>query len=268
MSSLEELIASIEEKGLLEPVVVRPVENGFEVVAGNRRLEACRRLKMHRIPCHIVELDDRGAFEVSLVENVQHETMNPIDEARAFKRYIDDYGYGGVSELARKIGKSQEYVSNRLRLLSLLKKVREEVIRRRITSSAAEEFASLDDNDASKVVEMIRERHLSTREVRRIVRYYRRTSQQGGPSSFSELDARHADASERRARRIDRALARAVASLKMDMNRLSDVIDDVEDENDEWIVREILFQCRTGLNGQTERLLRFRKRFMRAGGRR
>ena len=143
MGSLEELVASIEKKGLLEPIVVRPgvepihlhadldgllepivvrpVENGSEVVAGNRRLEACRRLKMHRIPCHIVELDDREAFEVSLVENVQHETMNPVDEARAFKRYVDDYGYGGVSELARKIDKSQEYVSNRLRLLKLPK---------------------------------------------------------------------------------------------------------------------------------------------------
>jgi ParB family chromosome partitioning protein len=265
MGSLEELIASIEEKGLLEPIVVRPVENGFEVVAGNRRLEACRRLKMHRIPCHIVELDDRGAFEVSLVENVQHETMNPIDEARAFKRYIDDYGYGGVSELARKIGKSQEYVSNRLRLLSLPRKVREEVIRRRITPSAAQELASLDDDYASEVVEIIRERHLSTREVRRIAKYYCRKSQQGetSSSSFPDLDARHPDASERRIRRIDRALAKAVASLKMDMYRLSDVIDDVEDEDDEWTVREILLQCRAGLNEQIERLLRFRKSFMR-----
>jgi len=266
MGSLEELVASIEEKGLLEPIVVRPVENGFEVVAGNRRLEACRRLKMRKVPCHIVELDDREAFEVSLVENVQHETMNPIDEARAFKRYIDDYGYGGVSELARKIGKSQEYVSNRLRLLSLPKKVREEVIRRRITPSAAQELASLDDNDAGEVVEMIRERHLSTREVRRIVMRRRQTSQQGEPSSFSDLNARHPDASERRARRIDRALARAVASLKMDMNRLSDVIDDVEDEDEECVVRELLLQCRAGLNEQMENLLRFRKRLMRGGG--
>ena len=190
MGSLGELIASIEEKGLLEHVVVRPVENGFEIVAWNRRLEACRRLKMGRIPCHIVELDDREAFEVSLVENVQRETMNPIDEARAFKKYVDDYGYGGVSELARKIGKSQEYVSNRMRLLSLPKKVRDEAIRRRITSSAAQELAPLDEKDASEVVEMIRERHLSMREVRRIVKYRQTSQQRGGPSfSPSDLDA-------------------------------------------------------------------------------
>ena len=224
---------------------------------------------MGRIPCHIVELDDREAFEVSLVENVQHETMNPIDEARAFKRYVDDYGYGGVSELARKIGKSQEYVSRRVQLLSLPKKIREEVMRRRITSSAAQELASLDDKDANEVVEIIHEQHLSMREVRRIVKHHRQTSQQqqGEPSSY-DLDAHHPDASERRTRRIDRALARAVASLRMDTSRLSDLIDDVEDEGedeDEWVVRELLFQCRRGLNEQMENLLRFRKRLMRAG---
>ena len=265
MGSLEELIASIEEKGLLEPIVVRPVENGFEVVAGNRRLEACRRLKMCKVPCHIVELDDREAFEVSLVENVQHETMNPIDEARAFKKYIDDYGYGGVSDLARKIGKSQEYVSNRLRLLSLPKEAQEEVIRRRITSSAAQELASLDDNIVREVIEIGREQHLTVREVRRIVKHHRQTSQQGAPSySFFDLFANYPDPWERRARRIDRALARAVASLKMDKYRLGDVIDYLGNEKDEWIVREILLEYIRRLNEQIDMLLRFRKRLMRA----
>jgi ParB family chromosome partitioning protein len=135
--------------------------------------------------------------------------MNPVDEARAFRRYVDDYGYGGVSELARKIGKSQEYVSNRLRLLSLPRKVREEVIRRLITPSAAQELASLDD-DTSEVVEMIREQHLSTREVRRIVKHHRQTSQQGEPS-FPDLHDRYPEASESMTRMIDRALARVVA---------------------------------------------------------
>ena len=116
-------------------------------------------------------------------------------------------------------------------------------------------------------MEVIREQHLSTREIRRIVKHYN-ASQQQEEQPFSDLDARHPDASERRTRRIDRALARAVASLKMDMYRLSDVIDDVDDEDgEEWIVRELLFQCRTGLNEQMENLLRFRKRLMRAGGR-
>jgi len=265
IGSLEELIASIKEKGLLEPIVIRPVENGFEVVAGNRRLEACRRLKMRKVPCHIVELDDREAFEVSLVENVQRETIDPIDEARAFKRYIDDYGYGGVSELARKIGKSQEYVSNRLRLLKLPKEVQEEVIRRRITPSLAQELASLSGNVIHEVMEISRERHLTIREVRRIAKYHRKTSQHAEPSSsYFDLDANYSDPWETRTRKIDRSLAKAVASLKMDKYRLGDVIDNLKEEGEEWIVKELLLEAITALNAQIDTLLRFKKRCMRA----
>ena len=89
----EELMNSIEEKGLLEPVVVRPVQEGFEVVAGNRRLEACRKLRWRTMTCHVVELTDRESLEVSIIENVQRETLNPIDEATALKKYVDEFGY-------------------------------------------------------------------------------------------------------------------------------------------------------------------------------
>lgn len=101
-------MSSIQQKGLLEPIVVRPVEKAFEVVAGNRRFEACKKLGWRSIPCHVVELDDKEAFEVSILENVQRETLNPIEEGRAYRNYVDECGYGGESELARKIGKSQE----------------------------------------------------------------------------------------------------------------------------------------------------------------
>src|SRR3972149_7197149 len=133
LGDLDELMASISKVGLLQPIVVRPVEEGYEVVAGNRRFEACRRLGWIKIPCHIVELDDKEAFEVSLVENVQRNMLNPVEEAEAFRRYVEDYGWGGVSELARQIGKSQVYVSKRLRLLSLPKEVRAGIARRNIS---------------------------------------------------------------------------------------------------------------------------------------
>jgi ParB family chromosome partitioning protein len=80
LGQLDELISSIEEKGLLEPIVVRPVEDGFEVVAGHRRLEACKRLGWRKIPCHIIELDDREAYEVSLI------VYNSFSEKTHFQR--------------------------------------------------------------------------------------------------------------------------------------------------------------------------------------
>lgn len=261
MGSLGELAASIKEKGLLEPIVVRPADGGFEVVAGNRRLEACKRLGLRSIPCHVTDLGDREAFEVALVENIQHETMNAIDEARAFEKYVDEYGYGGISELAAKIGKSQGYVSNRIRLLSLPKGVKEEVIRRRISPSVAQELVSLGDGGEDEIVEIIRERHLSMREVRRIVKGRRgQESQRQKETLASDLDAPLPDLTEGGAQTVDRALAKALASMRMDMYRLGEAIGDVSDQ---WMVSELLIQCRATLNEQIDSLLRFRKKLHR-----
>ena len=260
MGSLDELAASIDEKGLLEPIVVRPIATGFEVVAGNRRLEACKRIGMRSIPSHVVDLDDREAFEMSLVENIQHETMNAIDEASAFKKYVEDFGYGGISELGKKIGKSQGYISNRIRLLALPKGVREDVIRRRISPSVAQELVSFDGGNGD-IVELIREHHLSMREVRRIVKGgHGQSLQMAEGVEPSDLDSRALDFTEKRAQTAERAFSRAVASLRMDTYRLGEVIDDV---GDQWVVTEILSQCRATLNGQIDNLLKFRKKLLR-----
>ena len=103
-----ELTSSIRQQGLLEPIVVRPLDDGFEVVAGNRRLDACKKAGMRKISCNILYLSDKEAYEVSLIENVQHKTLDAIEEAEAFKSYVEEYGYGGESELASRIGKSQQ----------------------------------------------------------------------------------------------------------------------------------------------------------------
>jgi ParB family chromosome partitioning protein len=111
VTELRDLAESIKQFGLLQPIVVRPMINEYEVVAGNRRLAASSQLRLRKISCHVMELTDKEAFEVGLVENIQHHTMNAIEEAIAFSKYVDDFGWGGVSELARQIGKSQEYVT-------------------------------------------------------------------------------------------------------------------------------------------------------------
>jgi len=222
-------------------------------------------LGMRSIPCHIVDLDDREAFEVSLVENIQHETMNPIDEARAFKKYADDFGYGGITQLAEKIGKSQAYISNRIRLLALPKGVREDVIRRRISPSVAQELVSLGDNEADEFVELIHERHLSMREVRRMVRRHRGDELEPRDwLSASDLEVPTPDQADLMAQRADRAIARAVASMRMDSYRLGEVIDDVADQ---WVLTETLLPCKSSLNKQIDTLLRFRKKFMRESAR-
>ncbi len=253
------LMASIQDKGLLEPIIVRPAGDEFEVVAGMRRYEACKRLGWRRVPAHVVELDDREAFEVSLLENIQRETLNPIEEARAFRNYVEEFGYGGETELARKIGKSQEYVSKRIGLLSLPQRVQDQIMRRRIAPSVAQELTLLNDEDAEEMADEIGAKRLTLREVRHMIR--RRRSSDGGVEAGAPFVASDAEDLERRVRRVSRELNIAVASLGGAVVRLGEVADGLEDE---WLVREAIFVCRDSIREQMDNLTRLRRKVERA----
>jgi ParB family chromosome partitioning protein len=110
LDNLGELAESIRQHGLLQPIVVRPMPQFYEVVAGNRRFAATKLLGLRKISCHLVDLSDREAYEIALVENLQHRTMNPMEEAIAFSQYVASHGWGGVTDLSKRIGRSQEFV--------------------------------------------------------------------------------------------------------------------------------------------------------------
>jgi ParB family transcriptional regulator, chromosome partitioning protein len=249
---------SIQDKGLLEPIIVRPVEDGFEVVAGMRRFEACKRLGWRGLPAHVVELDDREAFEVSLLENIQRETLNPIEEARAFRNYVEEFGYGGETELARKVGKSQEYVSRRIGLLSLPQRVQDQIMRRRIAPSVAQELTMLNDDVAEELADEIGEEGLSLRDVRRIIRR-RQSGEKAGPEQ--DFLVNDPEAIERRVRRISRELNIAVASLRGAVVRLGEVAEGLEDE---WLVKDSIFVCRDTIREQIDSLTKLRRKIERA----
>ena len=250
------LMLSIRDRGLFEPIIVRPAGDGFEVVAGMRRYEACKKLGWRRVPAHVVELDDREAFEVSLLENIQRETLNPIEEARAFRNYVEEFGYGGETELARRIGKSQEYVSRRIGLLSLPQRVQDQIMRRRIAPSLAQELTLLNDEDAEEMADQIGTMGLSLREVRRILRRRRSKESQARPAdpSFIPPEVENLD---RRVRRVSRELNIAVASLGGAVVRLGEVAESLEDE---WLVREAIFVCRDNMREQMDTLTRLRRK--------
>ena len=114
---LAELCYSIKQKGLLHPIIVRMIEDGeYEIVAGTRRYNAFKMLGWRKILSHVVELDDKDALEVSLIENIHSKNLNPIEEARAFQDYVTNYGWGGISELAIRLGKSVSYVDKRINI--------------------------------------------------------------------------------------------------------------------------------------------------------
>ncbi|HUI24201.1 MAG TPA: ParB/RepB/Spo0J family partition protein [Nitrososphaerales archaeon] len=252
------LMQSIQDKGLLEPIIIRPVEDEFEVVAGMRRFEACKRLGWRRLPAHVVELSDREAFEVSLLENIQRETLNPIEEARAFRNYVEEFGYGGETELSRKIGKSQEYVSKRIGLLSLPQRVQDQIMRRRIGPSVAQELTMLNDDDAEEMAEEIGTEGLSLREVRRIIR---RKQAKGAAALDQGFLASDSEPVDRRVRRISRELNIAVASLGGAVVRLGEVAEGLEDE---WLVRDSIFVCRDNIRNQIDSLTKLKRKIERA----
>lgn len=254
------LMMSIQDKGLLEPIIVRPSTDGYEVVAGMRRYQACKKLGWRRVPAHVVELDDREAFEVSLLENIQRETLNPMEEARAFRGYVDEYGYGGETELARKIGKSQEYVSKRMGLLSLPQRVQDQIMRRRITPSVAQELTLLNDEDAEEMADEIGAHELTLREVRRIIRH-RQSKEASAGGDASGFGSPGRERLEKRVKRVSRELNIAVASLGGTVIRLGEVAENLENE---WVVRESIFICRDAIREQIENLTRLKRKYEKA----
>src|ERR671925_2394123 len=151
----ETLVSRIREHGLLQPILIRPLEHSFEIVAGHRRFHACRTLRWRFITAKIRELSDKQTYEIQLTENIQRKSMDPIEEAEAFRRYVVDFGWGGVSELAKKIGKSEEYVSHRIQLLRLSPEIKEQIIRSNLNVSQALELTTIPSDRQDEIVSYV-----------------------------------------------------------------------------------------------------------------
>ena len=144
-ATLEELAASIREHGVLQPILVRPLEDGeFQLIAGERRWRASKAAGLETIPALVEEIDDDTALEISIIENLQREDLTPLDEAGMYDRMVREHGYS-VRRLAQKLGKDKGYLENRLRLADAPEEVRELVSLRKDTLSHAYELMKVED---------------------------------------------------------------------------------------------------------------------------
>ncbi len=164
----ESLIISIREHGLIQPILIRPLSHGFEIVAGHRRYQACKSLRWRFIPCKIREMTNKQAFEIQLSENIQRKSMDPIEEAEAFRRYVIDFGWGGMSDLAKKIGKSEEYISHRIQLLKLSEEIKKKIVSNMLNVSKAIEISTIPIEKQSQIVGEIIENNLSVKRIREL----------------------------------------------------------------------------------------------------
>ncbi len=249
----DELIYSIKEKGLLQPIVVRSKGNYYEIVAGNRRYKACTTLGWRKIVCHVVELTDKEAFEVSLIENMQRRNMDPIEEAHAFKNYVLTSGWGGISELAAKIGKSVSYVDKRIRLLDLPDDILDSILKFEINRSAAEELLSIRDKRVqSKLAQVIRKRKLTSRQARELAKDH----DEGSVYDFDEkviFQKKFVDID----RVTQKSFDKSILAIRFAMNTLSTIMEHIEDN---WIVYEILMQHKNMLHAQIDLLIKEKRK--------
>lgn len=166
---LEELTASIRERGILQPIIVRSISgmlDAYEIIAGERRWRASQRAGLHDVPVVLVEADDREALEIAIVENVQRADLNAIEEAAGYERLIAEFSYT-QNDLARVIGKSRSHVANTLRLSKLPESVRNMVSEGSVSAGHARALLSVSEPElmARKIID----EGLSVRDIERIV---------------------------------------------------------------------------------------------------
>ncbi len=168
--ALEELSESIVQSGLIQPLVVRRVEERYELIAGERRLRASKMAGLKRVPVVVKDVSDAVAFALALIENIQREDLDPVEEAIAYKRLIDDFSFT-QAELAKQLGKSRSTIANAIRLLALPERVLDMVGDEDLSPGHARTLVGLEDEDlAHEVAERVRREGLTVRETEAITR--------------------------------------------------------------------------------------------------
>jgi ParB family chromosome partitioning protein len=172
--TLQDLADSISEQGVVQPIVVRPIGAGrYEIIAGERRWRAAQLAGLHDIPAVVREVDDRGAIAIALIENIQRENLNPIEEARALKRLVDEFDVTH-EEAAHAVGRSRAAVSNLLRLLDLEEDVKEMVERGELEMGHARALLALNGRRQVEAARQVVTRGLTVRATEGLVKALQR----------------------------------------------------------------------------------------------
>lgn len=166
---LNELISSIKEKGIVQPVLVRKSGAFYELIAGERRLRAAKSLGIEKIPAIIKDVADNDMLEISLIENIQREELNAMEEANAFNKFVTDFNYT-QEKIARALGKDRSTVANIIRLLGLPKKVQDFISKGMLTTGHAKAILGLaTEEDRLRVSNVVVKKGLSVRETEQLV---------------------------------------------------------------------------------------------------
>jgi len=197
-AKLDELAASIRTRGVLSPVIVRQTPDGYELVAGERRVRAAERAGLDRVPAVVREMSNAEMLEVALIENLQREDLNPVEEAEVYRRLVEEFNLT-QEEIASRVGKDRASVANTLRLLKLPPRIREDLIGGRLSAGHGRALLALEGRDLLlKAREAILRRSLSVRATELLVKRLkaapadRARRRQGGALAAAEEQLRRA----------------------------------------------------------------------------
>ncbi|MEL6586949.1 MAG: ParB/RepB/Spo0J family partition protein [Pseudomonadota bacterium] len=187
--ALSDLAASIAEKGILQPLIVRPASGdstGFEIVAGERRWRAAQRAGLHAVPAIVRNFDDTEVLEVAIIENIQRADLNAVEEAQGFRQLMDRFGHT-QDQLSKVLGKSRSHIANLMRLLKLPDPVL--ALLRDGALSAGHARALINADDPAKLAQMVVKQGLSVRETERLAQGQKTTSPKSQTTPPAEKDA-------------------------------------------------------------------------------
>ncbi len=180
--ALQELAESISKRGVIQPIIVRPHGGGFQIVAGERRWRAAQRAQLHRIPAIVRDFDEAETLEIALIENIQREDLNPIEEAKAYRKLIGQFDHSQEA-LARLVGKSRSHIANLMRLLDLPEGVQQAVTEQRLSMGHAR--ALIGAPDCEGLARTVEQKGLSVRDTEALVR----RSRKGGSAPVASARA-------------------------------------------------------------------------------
>ncbi|AUW56905.1 chromosome partitioning protein ParB [Sphingobium sp. SCG-1] len=179
-AALQELADSISKRGVVQPIIVRPQGSTYQIVAGERRWRAAQRAQLHRIPAIVRDFDEAETLEIALVENIQREDLNPIEEADAYRKLINQFGHS-QDALGKIVGKSRSHVANLMRLLELPSTVQKAVMEQRLSMGHARALIGADNCEALALT--VEQKGLSVRDTEALVRKAKTGNVEARPST-------------------------------------------------------------------------------------
>lgn len=186
-AAINELADSIQQHGLIQPIIVRPIETGYQIVAGERRWRACRQLGMNEVPAIIREFTDSETAQIALIENIQREDLNPIEEAAAFRSLMDEYKMT-QEELSKAVGKSRSTIANSVRLLNLPEPIIEMLRKKEISVGHAKAISAAETEE--EMISLAKEAAAGRITVRGIERLLSKNSAEASEEKSEKKDSK------------------------------------------------------------------------------